>query len=266
MQVTLSRHALVLRGEAGGSQVRPLTAPVNDLIGLRLETNYDLHLQDQYFQLWPITWFDQTPAALRDRRARGEGLPADDEDAWQETLIWNVGEQATAWRDLGMPRLFLEAARRAAQGHFSARLAPHYERIRRQPAENSDAIPDGDLPTLAAWALDQALRLQPLAIVVCPRCHIPWLTASGEDSPYCQRPAPGHDSTCRELRKAELFRERQGPWRREYKRLHEKTRRGTLSQQAFAAWNAANTPGQWQPYEEWHKTQNAPADDRATPR
>jgi hypothetical protein len=257
MQVDLSRGALRLH--AVGQAVMPLTSPINDLIGLRTDHTYNVHLYDAYFSSWPTAWFEHAPHVLGadDEAASDSGRDS------EENLLDNVYEAMRKWRDERLPRLFLDAARRAESGHYSGKLGPHFERVERHPDGIPDEIPDGDLPALAAWTLDQALRLWPLRVVECPRCRLPWLTQTTQVNPFCLRPAPDMHTSCRTLAREQQYRTDHRPWRREYKRLHERTRRGTLSEHAFTAWKAGNAAGvegiDWQPYDQWKLTQDAKA-------
>ncbi len=245
MNATLWRGGLVL-GEGG--KVLPLTAPVNDLLGLRGDWLYAVHLHSTYSPFWPDEWIT-LPLEI-------DTTDLDDHDLANEAdvaQIERVAQEARELRRRKLPRQFLLACRRAEEGHLSAKLAPFLERVRRRPGDAPDEVPDGDLATLAAWALDQALRMRPLQVRECPLCKVPWLASPEQLSPYCERPYPGRHMSCRELKKDEHFRESQRDWRREYKRLHERRKRGTLSEADWNAWRAENSPEAWIAFEEWRK-------------
>jgi hypothetical protein len=73
--------------------------------------------------------------------------------------------------------------------------------------------------------------------------------------------------SCRALKKDEHFRESQRDWRREYKRLHERRKRGTLSAADWASWRAENSHEAWFPFEEWNRRRiraDGAVDDRST--
>lgn len=235
MQVALSRGALVLEPNSEHNSVLPLPMPVNDLIGLRAESGYATHLFEQYHRFWPESWWPNHP----DSGTRFDGAAE------------RVEREAAVWSKQDLPTHFLAAARLAESGHFSARLAPFYERVKRRPAEEPDEVEDGDLAALAAWTLGEALRLRPVSLRECPLCRVPWLASAMEASPYCLRPYPGRQTSCRALKKDEHFRENQGAWRREYKRLYEQKKRGTLAERDWDAWRAGNSPDAWFPFPVW---------------
>jgi len=245
MDINVARHALVLH-QPGGESVRPLLSPINDLIALRPETTYDLYLYDQYWTFWPADWFEQL-----------------DGDVNVEKLVNHISDQAARWRRRRYHKLFLAAAQDATERKLSASLAPHLEKIRWLPGNQDDNVPDGDLPALAVYTLIRALELRPLDLVECPRCRIPWLTTTDADrNPFCLRPSLGQLTTCRQLHKEEQFRTRHGDWRREYKRLHERLRRGSLSETELMAWRAENTLESWQPFELWQTQTSSPTGAR----
>lgn len=240
MDVGISRSLLALRPGAGQSVMSP-TKPANDLIGLRDDEGYLVHLaMTDYFSFWP--W----GADAQTRR-----------EDFDEALFAGLEGEIAVWTKGRLPSLFLRGARQAAEeGHFSAKLAPHYERATLR-AEQADEVPDGDLPALAAWGLQEALHLRPLEVRECPLCKVPWLADADQPSSYCTRPYPGKQMTCRALKKDEDFRENRGDWRREYKRVYERVKRGTLSEEVWERWRADNSPDAWHPLETWLKKNEA---------
>jgi hypothetical protein len=244
MDVGLFRQGLVL----ADGRTLPLTAPVNDLIGLRVEWPYAVHLHSSYRPFWPTEWIS-VPAEL-------DTTGLDDHELAIEAMaaqIERIQTEASELRRRKLPAKFLAACHQAEQGHLSASLAPFLERVVHRPGEAPDEVPEGDLPTLAAWALHQALRLRPLEVRECQLCKVPWLASPEQPSPYCERPYPGRSMSCRELKKDEHFRESQRDWRREYKRLYERRKRGTLSEADWQAWRAENNPAAWYAFDEWRK-------------
>jgi hypothetical protein len=237
MKVRSSRGALVLDEPGSEPAVRSLVSPVNDLIGLRADHEYAVHLMQDYWPLWPANWFRPDPAE--------EGR------ADLGYVLEQVGHQLSIWKQQRLPSLFLGAAQRAEQGHLSAKLGRHLERVTRRPGDEPDEIPDGELATLATWALDEALRLRPLVLRECPLCKVPWITDPGQPSPYCSRPYPGRLMSCREMKKDEHFRENQRDWRLEYKRIYERKNRGTVTEEDWEAWRAENGPNGWIAFDEW---------------
>lgn len=269
MNVDLSRGALRLNADTESEKTVPLTSPINDLIGLRADAEYAAHVAETYKGFWPDEWqqwFQYAPPPAQPftiDAALDDGMDwLDILEHWRETLERNLLVTFGNWQH--MSELFLDAAELAETGSYSAKLADSFELIKRQPGDTPDEIPDGDLPALAAWALDQALRLWPLKLVSCPGCHIPWLTAADQENPYCLRPAPYHSTSCRALARERQYRADTSPWRREYKRLHERARRGTLSEHDLTAWKTDNAAGvkgiDWQPYDEWQQAREASPD------
>jgi hypothetical protein len=238
VKVSTSRGRLLLgeRGREYPGQSEPapsLTQPIDDLLGLApgdvvdVESGYFWHLL-RYGPFW------------------GGGVGTDP--------LWE--KERSRWRKWAVqfsPRL-LKAARRAQDGRLSALLAPELERVRYTPGRGSDEVPDGDLPALATWCLVEVLRREPITVEKCRRCKRPWLVQPGQV--YCQRPAPGHVRDCRTLAKEEAFlsSEEVRGYRREYKRLHELKRRGTITMAQLNAWRQGNTPSDWKPYKQWLET------------
>jgi Family of unknown function (DUF6076) len=245
VNVKLFRQGLVL-GEHGPTL--PLTAPVNDLLGLRADWPYAVHLHSNYGSFWPDEWLD-LPVEFDPRGLTAHELGIEAQGAQLE----RIQDEVRALRRRKLPDTFLAACKQAEQGHLSADLAGFLERIVRRPGQEPDEVPEADLPTLATWALDQALRERPLELRECPLCKRPWIASPEQPSPYCDRPYPGRSMSCRALKKDEHFRESQRDWRREYKRLHERRKRGTLTEADWRAWRAENNPDAWYPFDEWQK-------------
>jgi Family of unknown function (DUF6076) len=245
VKVRLWRGGLLL-GERG--KPLPLTQPVNDLLGLRDEWDYAVQLDSNYGSFWPDEWMD-LPADFDSTGLTDHDL-ADEARAAQ---IDRIADEIRELRRRKLPDTFLAACKQAEQGHFSVTLAGFLEQITRRPGDEPDEVPEADLPTLATWALDQALRQRPVEVRECPLCKRPWLASPEQPSPYCDRPYPGRSMSCRALKKDEHFRESQRDWRREYKRLHERRKRGTLSEADWQAWRADNNPDDWYAFDEWQR-------------
>jgi hypothetical protein len=245
MKVMLFRQGLVLEG--AGKTV-PLTAAVNDVLGLRDEWPYAVHLRSRYGSFWPDEWIDLPEefdtSGLDEHELASEAVVAQ---------IQRIQSEARELRRQKLPDRFLAACRQATEGHLSVSLAPLLERVLYRPGAEADEIPNGDLATLAAWSLDQTLRLFPIEIRECQLCHLPWLSPPQQASHNCERPYPGRAMSCRALKKDEHFRESQRDWRREYKRLYERRKRGTLSEADWDAWRAENSHDAWYPFDEWNK-------------
>jgi Zn-finger nucleic acid-binding protein len=216
-----------------------LTAPIDDLLGLRSDSQYAAIIGVRYKPFW---WGGrELPQLLREQENTLKAL-----EAWRTGLE----QQIRDWLDEGLPDLFLGAVREAAEaGTLSATLAPYVAQIVRRPPPRRDEVPD--LPTLATWALDHLMRRSQIEVRTCPTCDYPWLAVDSDHDVYCTRPTPGKLRSCREIHNQQAFEEAQKEWRREYKKLHERKSRGTLPAEEFAAWRAANRPSSWLPFEEW---------------
>jgi hypothetical protein len=214
MQGEVAYRQLVLR-DNGETLRLPLAAPVNDLIGqLRPSTDgYVAYLVDRYQPL------------------AGPG-------------------SRPFWSDAAEGAAFLDAAQDATKGKLSSSIAPHLERLRFTD-DGSVAVPD--LAALAAWSLLESVRRQRLKLFTCLNCKGKWLGTPG-GSRYCQRLAPGQVSKdCRTLayEKRVAGDKQYGRYRREYKRLTEAQRRGTLDATELMRWRDENSPASWLPFDEW---------------
>lgn len=216
-----------------------LSEPVDDLLGLRLDDPpYVASLAVRYSAVLPRGWgsVQKHGAAVHERvRAR-------------------LRSQLAGWEAAGVPALLLRAARRAERGNIVADLGPILERVTYRPGDEPDELADGDLPALAAWALVEMLRREPVRVRRCGLCRKPFLAPS-EDALYCARPAPGRSRYCRSAKRDERFAKEHPEYRRYYKRLHERKRRGSLDPWIWELWTADNRPGEknvtWRQIEEW---------------
>jgi hypothetical protein len=213
---------LVLRSRNGEEKLRvPLVAPVNDLLGqLRPGGLPALYLSDRY-----------------------------------------SGTVGLVHQPRGVQHAFLAAARHATKGRIAAEVAAHLERLRFAPDGGVADVPD--FAALAAWSLLEAVRRQPLKLFTCPTCKGKWLGAPDEASKYCQRVAPGQPTKdCRTL----AYERRvagdvsYGAYRREYKRITEAQRRGSLDLVEMYRWREGNGPASWVPFDEWKTTQEGGTD------
>lgn len=228
-----------------------LTAPIDDLLGLRSDSRYAAIIGLRYR---PLRWGErELPQLLREQPNLLKAL-----DTWRVAVEQRIRD----WLDDGLPDLFLDAIREAADaGTLSTTLVPYLGQIVRRPAPKRDEVPD--LPTLATWALDQLMRRSQIEVRTCPTCDYPWLAVDSDHDVYCTRPTPGKLRSCREIHNQRAFEEAQREWRREYKKLHERKSRGTLPVEEFAAWRAANRPSFWLPFEEWKANALKPGDTRS---
>jgi hypothetical protein len=146
---------------------------------------------------------------------------------------------------------FLAAAKKAVRGQLSADVAHYVERLRFASDGMLDDVPD--FPALAAWSLLEAIRRQSLKLRTCPLCEGKWLgPPNGSD--YCQRVAPGHGTKdCRtfDYERRQAGDSRYRAYRREYKRLTEQQRRGSLDVRELIRWREENGPSNWRPFDEW---------------
>jgi Family of unknown function (DUF6076) len=146
---------------------------------------------------------------------------------------------------------FADAAKSAVGGRLAASLGPLLERLRF--AEDGNVIDIPDFPALAAWSLLEGVRRLDLRLRSCSECHRPWLAAREEASRYCQRWAPGHLRDCRTLAAERRLAgdKSYARYRREYKRITEMERRGTIEIADLYRWRDANDATNWSPFEEW---------------
>jgi Zn-finger nucleic acid-binding protein len=188
----------------------PLLAPVNDLLGLSDET-YMAYLFGRYSETFDLRGF----LGGDGEKLRGE---------------------------------FTEAAKLAAQGRISQKIASHLQRVRF--AGNGGASDVPDVAALAAWCLVELIRRMPLKLKRCPTCRRPWLDTPG-GSRYCERRAPGQARDCRTLAKEKQLTSDSNyrAYRREYKRLDDAFRRKTISAQDLVAWRAENSAHSWAPFD-----------------
>jgi hypothetical protein len=143
---------------------------------------------------------------------------------------------------------FVAAALQAADGVLSSDLAPALARVRRLPGGEIE-ISDG--PALAALSLQELLRKGPVSSAPCGLCGALWLPGRGAE--FCKRPASGHAASCQAVALHVRFRERNGAYHRERRRLYERTRRArqSIARADYEEWLAENGPQDWQPFEAW---------------
>jgi len=151
---------------------------------------------------------------------------------------------------------FLDAALGATKGQLSEHVAPYLARLKFAP----DGIVDvPDFTALAAWSLLESVRRLRLELRTCPTCKGKWLASPEDLSRYCQRLAPGQVSKdCRTLdyEKRLAGDVAYSAYRREYKRLTEAQRRGSLDIKELMRWREQNGPAQWLPFDEWKEEQH----------
>lgn len=216
MQGEVLYGQLVLRNAKGDEKLRlPLTAPLNDLVGqLRPEggESFTLYLYRRYT---------------------------------------SNGVRVGAANQVAVQKDFADAILSAEKGQLAEKIAPYLATLRFAPDGTVTDVPD--LPALAAWSLLESIRRRPLKLRTCPTCKGKWL-GSADDSRYCQRVAPGQLS--KDCRTLDYERRIAGDdayqaYRREYKRLTEQERRGSLATRDLYRWREANNPIAWTPFDEW---------------
>jgi Zn-finger nucleic acid-binding protein len=232
MQGRIAYRQLVLT-EGSVEKLRlPLTTPVNDLLG-----QYRTGRRNEP----PIVPRANDLYDLLERYASLSGPRG----------VLGDGQKLTVHGD------FLAAAGSAAKGRLSARIAPYVERLRFAPDGSIADVPD--FTALAAWSLLEAVRRQRLELRTCPTCKGKWLASPEEVSRYCQRRAPGQVS--KDCRTLDYEKRLAGDvayraYRREYKRLTELQRRGSLDSKELVHWRDQNSPAQWLPFNEWKEGQH----------
>lgn len=223
----LARHVELLRSHGptrttiietiGGDVQRdmPRTAPVEDMLGLRDDEVYLAHLSGRYGRA-----IDVTPERVAEWRPFAEALP--------------------------------EAVARASELRFPELLVPAWLEIRFSGAPFVPDLLPADLRVLASWALELMLRQPPpFTLRTCPTCGLLWLAEAGDESEFCRRPAPGRRVDCRTAAREDR---KDAGYRREYRRLRDRYKRGRLSEEAWKEWRASNRPGKegetWQRLDE----------------
>jgi hypothetical protein len=201
----------------------PLSAAIDDMLGLSVESSYLAHLAASYPGLWAH------------------------EDA--QTRMRLVRRDVAAWIETGLSVDFEFAVRTAEQGHLSDRLAPYVARIGRRPGPAPDEV--NDLPTLATWALDALTRRRHLRLGRCRVCGLLWIPPENGRDVGCRRPRPGLSASCFQVRRQQRFEAARGGWRREYKKLHERVRQQALSEELFDAWKGENSARSWTRFDQW---------------
>lgn len=198
--------------EEVGPAVFPVVKPINDLLGLRDERTY-------------LAWLERD---------------------WQR---WARRRTARKWVQEDVPTRFVEAARRATEGRFPyAEMADLLGRLRFAPGQ----LDAPDLPTLAAWALQEATQ-RGYRARKCEECGYLWLS-SRDPARYCYRPARGGLTTCAQLHAHERFAGRRDRWNKEYRRIYARKLRGTVSDEEWGAWRAEATsqaPEFFVPFDLW---------------
>jgi len=217
MKVTLRRGCIQLRAWAGPTVQVPLVAPVNDLLALSSERIYVQHLASSYPGFWPR--LQEAETSVRE------------------------------WLAAGVPCLFAEATEAASRGSLSPSIISYTAAVVRRAAPDSDEV--NDLPALGAWALERLLERRAVVVRPCSSCGRPWIPPTRYPHNLCHRPRPGFRLSCFEVNRQSRWASRNRDWRREYKKLHERVRAGTLPAETFKAWRAANTPSSWHPLEDW---------------
>jgi hypothetical protein len=205
------------------------------MLGLSIEPPYLAYLLASYPGLWWSKTHAEHGQSGRTNTSGGkEGVIRKDVEVWLEA---------------GLPTLFEQAVREATNRRLSSKLATYVAGIVRNPSPLGDEV--GDLPTLAAWALDHLLRRRCVMLCVCDLCGRPWILPERHPEIFCHRPRPGLRLSCFEAARQERWARLNRDWRREYKKLHERTRAGSLSPALFDAWRGENKPSSWVPLEKW---------------
>lgn len=255
VKVSTSRGRLLLGENSHGwstPQTVALTEPVDDLLGLDIGdveswSTWWMHLL-RYGSFWGSRRLQDVPRSEFASLIDGEFRERDEA----------IGDSLREWAAKTTPH-FLEAVRVAEDARVPSVLAPELQRVRYR--RGYVEVPEGDLPALATRALLEAVRSRPVVVRDCPLCRRPWITTRGQE--YCLRPAPGYTRACREIAKEARFLANPDvrDYRREYKRLHELKRRGTISMAELNAWRQGNEPSAWAPYTQWLETKKGATND-----
>ena len=207
-----------------------LSAVVDDLIGLRPDPGYVNHLTERYGPLLKAD-FRQGQRAVRG----GDNGLADE-------LLHKLRIDADSTR-----RAFTSGAEQAELGLLSPDLAPFLALIQWMPG--TGAVISPAIEALGAWCLFEIVRTRWATVVPCENCGVPFVRLG--HARYCTRPVPGNASlaACQELAAQRTHRSKHGDYQRERKRLHERKRRGRLSQEEYDAWRRSNNPTNWRRFE-----------------
>jgi len=235
MQVAVSARSLVLSDTKGVVARVGLEDPVNDVLGLLREDGVDggvVRHWARYGRFWgPIT--------------------IDPNDTERTDRILAALEAVTSSQ---APATFEGGARAAQRGHLDPAIAEHLAQVRYRPGSDPDELPDHDFVALTAWALDQVMRRYQFTVRKCRMCKAPWI-ATARAPRECERPAPGQYRSCREeaRRRRLAGKTGYGAYRREYKRIEQARRRGTVAEEDWQQWKHLNTPDSWTPFDNWKR-------------
>ena len=172
---------------------------------------------------------------------------------WLERRWGSIASRRRAkrWIQDGNVEELVRLANAAMAGRIPyAELGPRLERIQFQPGHFTCP----DFPTLAAWSLERSAQ-SGVRIVECPKCQRPHFVSRGS-STYCRRPAPGLSTTCAQSYAHEVFSERRSAWNKEYRRIHARKLRGTVSEEEWTRWRtdpdgSGRAPEIFTPFDRW---------------
>jgi hypothetical protein len=111
---------------------------------------------------------------------------------------------------------FERSVEAASEGRLSPELAEHLTRVTRLANGGVD-VPD--LAAFAAWCLEQMLPVE--AVGRCDICGYVWLKGRA-DGRFCQRPAPGRQTTCRGVASVEKYGREHADFKKQRRRLYER--------------------------------------------
>jgi hypothetical protein len=244
----------MLKHTASGvsESVLPLASPVNDVLGLSLDECYLAHLLSSYSEFWIQGGDGTQPAMSRDLRDLDHASSA----------FQAARRDVDSWLDAEVSVIFTEAVQASEQGRLSAKLAPYIERIVRNPRQQPDEV--SDLPTLATWALEELLRRRRVTLHRCRLCRRYWVPPQRNPDAVCRRPQPSRKLSCYEKSRQLEWAIANGDWRREYKKLHERVRAGSLPRELFESWKAENRPESWRPFHVWGAQPQVDGRERGT--
>jgi hypothetical protein len=184
--------------------------------------------------------------------------PANDMLGWSaqdlEYLVYLRDRYGGVYGSLASGPDFAEAATLATKGRFSATVGMYLERLQFAPDGSVRDVPD--FPALAAWSLLEGVRRAELRLRTCLTCGRPWLASQDDRSKFCQRWAPGQFRDCRTLAAEQRLAgdKTYSAYRREYKRVTEMERRGSIKLADLYRWREANDALAWTPFEQWKES------------
>jgi hypothetical protein len=234
---------------------------VDDLLALRAERPYLLHVLKYSAEAQAARWAVEGKKQLApaDLTASGEEFARFlllEPGQMGELMLYINGQTDEPPADVvavfdELREAFDRAAKDAAAGRTSPELADHLTRVERLEPRTVE-VPD--IAAFGAWCLELLLEGGPIKLATCELCGYPWLPSRATGH-YCQRPAPGRQTTCRVVASVNQYGQAHAKFKNERRRLYERMKRGTLDENEYQTWKRENRPGKkgkdWRDFETW---------------